>query len=346
MKRKNGILITVLTLVSIVALAGGQAAGSEKPIELIFSHNEPLTSFQHAACEEWAAKIAEATSGRITVEIFGGGALGSERDTLERIKQGAADITLTTPSLFEGMFPYVQMFQLPLLGVRDGKIGTNVLWDLYEEFPDIYDNMFKSQGLKALGIFTTDASLIGSTKDVRSVNDLKGLRMRCSAGPLTDVALLWNVAPVTLGQSEIYEAVEKNVIDGFFNVWPGTYSFRLYEVCHYILDIPIFCNQLMILMGLDQWNALSPELQDILMKNSGRDASVNVFYAGMAKNTVLAKDAILAYGSVINVPTEEEYNTFVEGAEIASQNWLKQYTTGQVDATALYNRAKELLKNY
>ena len=345
MKRTASVMSIASALFLLFAFAVS-AQASVRPVRFIFSHNEPVTSSQSVGLEEWAAVVEKAADGRISFEMLGGGALGAARDTLDRVRHGAADFTYTTPSLFEGMFPYVQMFQLPMLPIRDGNVGTNALWDLYDEFPEVFDNMFESQGLKLIGMFCTDSSIIGTNVEVRTVDDIRGMRLRAVAGPLSEVTRLWGASPISLGQSEIYEAMEKNLIEGMLNVWSGVYSFRQYEVARYFLDIPIFCNQLMVVMGLDQWNALSPELQEILWENSGREASLKYFYAGQAQNTVQAREAIVAHGSVINVATPEEIATFAGAAEAVNRTWLERYTTDEVDAIMLFERAKELISNY
>jgi TRAP-type C4-dicarboxylate transport system substrate-binding protein len=152
---------------------------------------------------------------------------------------------------------------------------------------------------------------------------------------------MWGVSPITLSQSEIYESVEKNVVDGYLNVWPGVYAFKQYEVTKYFLDIPIFCNQLMILIGKDKWESLPADIQDAILSCSGREASLNNFYRKLSQNTALAKDAILEYGDEIYVPTEEEYNTFAEASDQVSKAWVEQY-----DALEVYDKAKEILAGY
>ena len=225
-----------------------------------------------------------------------------------------------------------------------------MLWDLYESVPEMaaqWDNEYKVLQLYA------NPPMIFETKElISSVEDLHGLTIRCPSGAITDVLAAWGASGVSMPPNDVYEAMEKNNIDGYIFEVVGTCTFSLQEVTNYYLDMPLYTGPFAIAMNWDRWNSLPAEYQEAIDAISGRDASVvsaqafeDAMNAGIEQ--IIASNGSNGQPGEFITPTDEELAGWQVAADEYAAQWCETITesTG-VDGAAYLAQAQEFIAQY
>ena len=104
------------------------------------------------------------------------------------------------------------MVSLPALPFTTAAKGSEVLWKLYEKFPEIQKEFSDNHIFVA---YTSDPyHLLTTDKQVKKLEDLKGLKIRVTGGPPTDQMKAYGATPMLIPMPDNYMALQKGVTDG------------------------------------------------------------------------------------------------------------------------------------
>lgn len=323
----------------------GEAAAAKKVHRLSLATYDPVTSNQTKIHQEWADRIKKATDGRVEVTVFAGGSLASATEILDAVKTGAADMGWIYSPLYPGQFKIAEAISLPLLGVATAQQAANVLWDLYEENEALKKEL--SANFKVLFLYTNPSSFIATnTRAVKTVGDLQGIKLRAPAGTATNMLILWGGTPIAMGPGDIYQAVEKGVLDGYILEYTGIQSFKLDEVTKYYTEILFFVGPFMTIMNKNTFDSLPEDLRQIVENESGRETSLQLAKA-FQDDWAASRARIIAKGkSTIVNPVGDDLAAFQKAADNYAEEWVKANATPEFDAQAYLNRVRELIVKY
>jgi len=254
-RRQSLVVSAVAALALTIAACGGggdsSAGGSPQPAApapaapgapadqapeftlTVVNFNGP--TFGETSALEWLLDEIESRSeGRVAFERFHGGSLCEGPEIVDCLMDGRADIGMTIPGYTPIYFPIAEIQTLPFLSVN-GEASTQAYQRLIEEFPTVKAETDRL-GLKVLGYTLADRALLGSRTPIESLDDLRGKRMR-SVG-LGSVAAINAVgaSPVSMPANDIYEGMQRGVIDVWTNNIVGLLSINFYEVSDYVYD--------------------------------------------------------------------------------------------------------------
>ncbi|MCM0648193.1 TRAP transporter substrate-binding protein [Clostridium swellfunianum] len=182
--------------------------------------------------KEFARLVNQRTQGRIKIEVYSGGQLGSEVSITDQIQFGAVDfarLSITTLTEHEKsmsvlMLPYIYRDREHMFKVLEGDIGEKVLTKLE-----------KSTGI--MGLAWLDAgtrSFYNSKKEIKSPEDMKGLKIRTpETGLVIELVKAIGAIPIAMAYGDVYSALKTGVIDGAENNWPSFESSKHYEVAKF-----------------------------------------------------------------------------------------------------------------
>jgi tripartite ATP-independent transporter DctP family solute receptor len=202
------------------------------------------------------------SNGTMTIEIYPGGQLGSERELVELLQIGSLSMTKVSAASLEGFVPEIKVFSLPYL-IRDREHFWRVLNS--ELGQSLLEKTDKAR-LKGLGYYDAGSrSFYTSYGPVLTPDDLTGKKIRVLNSPTsmaTIEALGGAATPIAWG--ELYAALQQGVVDGAENNPPSYYLSRHYEIAkYYSLDEHTFVPDV-ILCSLNVWQSLSHEQQNWL----------------------------------------------------------------------------------
>lgn len=262
MKLKS--LTLALAGLSIGALSvPAQSAEYDLKISSMF----PSTHFiQTLALEPWAKQIEEKSDGRISITFYpAGSALGSATKQFDQVRAGVVDFAVGIPAIPRGRHPRIVLSELPFV-VPNSEVGTCALMSMKDEFQSDFP------GTRILNLTVTEPSGAHTNKEVKTLDDLKGLRIRTPTPAITAMLEEIGATPVGMPPTEIYESVERGVVDGNIMPWGPVGAFKLWEVLKYHIDAGINPVSMYTLMNQAKYDSLPADLQKII-----DDASDDVF---------------------------------------------------------------------
>lgn len=250
-------------------ILGNMVLGADIVLKLADNHADDYPTV--LGDKEFARLVKERSGGRIEVEVYSGGQLGSEENTIEQVQFGAIDMIRTSISPLTRyneklnilMLPYLYRDDEHMFKVLDGKIGDKHL------------NSLINNNLLGLSWFDSGSRNFYNTKrPIKSIEDMKGLKIRVQESALMMglvEALGASATPMSFG--EVYGALQTGVIDGAENNTPSYDSTSHFEVSkHYTLDAHTRVPEMLIINNA-KFNSLSIEDQK-LIKKAAQDAAV------------------------------------------------------------------------
>ena len=331
----------VLFWAAIALLSSGRLTGAQ-PIELKLAY---FVGDQHAMSQwliKWANNLEKDSGGRITVKRFPGSQMGPVQQHYDFVRTGQADVAWFLHGATPGRFPLTELVQVPYL-VGSAEIGTKVLNDseLRSKYLDA-----EHKGLKVLLLLTHQPGNVHTTKKpIRTVEDMKGLRIRFASPTIRDFIAALGGTPVGVLPTEQVEQLQKGTIDGVFIDYGGAgIAFKMGGVLKYSTEMYSYVSSFGVAMNPDFWNRLSPDLQGIVTKSmTGVEKEVGEAWDGL---DVPGKKAIMdGGGEAIRLSPEENARFRKIGADVAEAR-VKELESKGMPARAIYDRMKSLAEEH
>nr|WP_249160318.1 TRAP transporter substrate-binding protein [Bradyrhizobium manausense] len=216
------------------------------------------------------ALIAERTGGRHEIKVFHSRQLGEEKETIEQTRAGAIDLNRTNVALIGNFVPAMNVLAMPFLfrsiehmqKVLDGAIGNEIL------------GSFEPYGFVGLAFYDSGArSIYNSVRPVKSMADLKGLRIRVQQSELmSQMIRSLGAEPVELPYGQVLTGLATHLIDGAENNWPSFVTTDHYKYAGYYTLTEHTMSPEVLVMSLKAWRSLSAEDQTIFREAAQRSS--------------------------------------------------------------------------
>ncbi|RDJ25522.1 hypothetical protein DWF00_14925 [Bosea caraganae] len=236
------------------------------PRRLDISHYMPEDHGSHADfIAPWAKAVEGASAGALALTVHSGPSrLGKLENQYAQVASGAVDIAHSPGGLPEGRFPLTTLMNLPFMAGSSAQ-GTQLLNALLEpHLAPEYD------GLKVLALHADSGGVL-HTRDalVTRLEQLRGLRLRCPAGPMEAALRLLGAEPVPLTPPNIRAAAEEGRIDGAVMAWDVLAYTGTDAIFRHHTDTKLYVSPLYFVMNGASWGGLGPQEQDALERCSG-----------------------------------------------------------------------------
>jgi TRAP-type C4-dicarboxylate transport system substrate-binding protein len=214
--------------------------------------------------QPWVAKVNDAAAGAFRVQLFSGPALGQFPQIYDRVLNNVADIAFALLGPISRQFPKTSVASLPF-ETPNASIGTVALWHVYERglLGDEWSQV------KPLTLMVFPNVVIHAKKPIKSLGDVSGLKLSVQSQLLSQTIHQLGAAPITLAVTDLYESLNRGVIDGAVIGWPATRSYRLAEVTNYHLEAPLGGEVTFIMMNKKSYEKLDEKGRAIIDKESG-----------------------------------------------------------------------------
>ncbi len=281
----------------LAACAGADSAGpDDDPVILVYATPyAPAHPFSRADTR-WMEYVEEASGGSLQVRPIWSGGLLSAKDSLEELRHGVADIGLITPIYVRGGVHLIRVQSGFYSGVETIENQVALYRCLAEHSDQIQEEM---KGLKVLAVQGGNLPwIITRERAVRSLDDLKGLRIRAPTELLKLLETL-DADPVNMPMGDVYSALAKGVLDGVIAPADTFKSLHFADVASYALAMSVPRGAYPArAMGEQAWNKLNAEHQAILESSVEiwENALAEENRAALAEGEVLAaKENVLVY---------------------------------------------------
>jgi TRAP-type transport system periplasmic protein len=328
-------------LVVAAALAATPiAADAAGPVALKFANpGSPTGDVSKKIIEPWVEKVNGEADGTFHVQLFSGPALGQFPQIYDRVLNGVADIAFALLGPLSRQFPKTSVASLPF-ETPNASIGTVALWHVYER------GLLGSEWseVKPLTLMVFPNVVIHTKKPVRSLSDIDGLKLSVQSRLMSDTMRRLSVAPITLSVTDLYESLQRGVIDGTVIGWPATRSYRLAEVTNNHLEVPLGGEVTFIMMNNKSYARLPEKGRAVIDEASG-----GPWAAAIAKILDGADEAEVAHvkgtsgQSVATLPPAEETKWKAQ-VEAVTAEWVKQTPDGAKVLAAYREEVAKLVK--
>jgi TRAP-type C4-dicarboxylate transport system substrate-binding protein len=335
-------------LACLVAALAPHAAWAQT-VTLKVHHFLPGTSNVHVnLIQAWCDKVAKESADKLKCQIYPAMQLGGTPAQLfDQARDGVADIVWTIPTYSAGRFVKSEVFELPFF-TRSAKGSSQAYWAYVQK-----NALDEFAGVKPIFLHTNDGSSfhLTSAKGVKSLEELKGLKIRAATRLNSRMLAALGATPVQMPLPAVPEAMAKGVIDGAMVPWEGVPAAKLQEIAKSHLDAPAgqpkFANSIFaFVMNQAKYNALAPELKKVIDDNSGAATSAwageKGFDSVVAANHKLARDR----GNALGTLTEAEYARWVKASEDVDDQWVKEVGAKGANGKALLEEARALIKQH
>ena len=222
------------------------------------------------ALQFMARIVEERTAGRHRIRVFHSRQLGEEKDTIEQTRVGAIDLNRTNVAPIGSLIPAANVLALPFLfrsfdhlhKVLDHTIGDEILAG------------FPQHGFVGLAFYDSGSrSIYNSVKPVRTLADMKGLRIRVQQSELmSDMISALGAEPVELPYGQVLTGLSTRLIDGAENNWPSYVTTNHYKLAPYYTLTEHTMGPEVLVMSLRAWESLSAEDKDVF-RDAARKSS-------------------------------------------------------------------------
>ncbi|MFN3442163.1 MAG: TRAP transporter substrate-binding protein DctP [Rhizobium rosettiformans] len=273
--------------------------------------------------------IENASNGAIAVEIFMGTQLcATGEECLQGIADGSLDVYISTSGGAAGLFPYIQVLDLPYL-MSDDRIAEEVLTGdftrkLREKALADSDNKIRLMTIGNTGGWRNYAN---TKQPVKSPEDLKGLKMRTVPADLPQqVATAVGAAPTPIPWPELFTSLQTGVVEGTANGITDIMSMKFPDagLKYLTLDGHSYMGAFWW-MSNDRFQGLTPEQKQIVV--DGFAALQQATFASPKRKEIAAYQDFAKAGGEIYVPTPAEKEAF-KTAVSPVFDWFKTNVTG------------------
>ena len=174
---------TLFAVVALAAMAISTQASAQR--KFTFAYDQPRTTAYGIAADLFDAKLKEVSGGKMSIDQFPGAQLGQEPVALQKVRSGDIDFVITSTANASTLAPQAGVFSLHFI-FRDKDHLAKTLADpgVSKAFRDMVKESV--QGAQVLGLMTMGMRNIYSKKEIKSVDDLKGQKIRVQATKTED----------------------------------------------------------------------------------------------------------------------------------------------------------------
>lgn len=323
MKKRVFSLILAATMALSLAACGGGSANTPAPVEskaaepgtttteipkmtIKLTQPQPIGTPEDLACLEVKAKLEELSGGNITVEYYPAGQIGSIPESIQSVQMGVTQLAMGPCAIIASYCEDAAMVDLPYLLPQDTSIISEVMND---EIGQEFMGRLGDVGIHGLGVWFAGFRQMTSNRDINSVADMKGLKMRImESNILTDTYNALGAQPIVVAYADTYNALSNGTVDAQENPAQSTYTMNFHEVQKYVVET-YHDAQVHVLMANKAWfDGLDAATQEIVIE--AEKAGRAVLDAELPDYTQECIDGMVASGCEYHKFTDEQIAEF------------------------------------
>jgi len=254
--------IFIKTLIASVALAAAGVSTAQDVKTIKFANQNTAGHPIVLGMEKFKEIVEKNSGGKIKVNVFPGGTLGSDQANVSAIQGGTLEMASMNSGIFASQVKEFAIFDFPFMfgsgkeadAVVDGAVGKKLHAKLEEK------------GIVGLGFYELGFRNISNSKRaINKVEDLEGLKLRVIPNPINvDWVKALGANPTPLPWPEVYAALEQKAVDGQENPVATINGAKLYEVQKHLALTGHQYNPQSVIISKKFWDKLSAAEKKIL----------------------------------------------------------------------------------
>ena len=331
MKRNKGIkrAIPLLMLCAAASLSGcgKNADTAAATITLNYANFPPSSTFPCVQMERWKEEVEKRTAGRVKVNTYPGGTLLGAKDIFDGVIAGTADIGNFAMSYHPRRFPVSEGMDMPHF-FADAKTSSRILAELVTAFKPAEFN-----DVKVLTLFTCPPSVIMSSKEIKSLADLKNQPLR-SSGTGAEMMKRLGAAPVAMPQSDVPDALQKGVVKGNVSSGEVLKDMNYAAYCPYVYKADLCVISFAVVMNKAKYEALPDDVKQVLDALYLEQAEWTGAYVDQHVQDALAW-AKETHNLKVTAPSETDHAALRAAAQPVIDEYVTRVAEKNVDGKAV-----------
>ena len=294
----------------------------------------------------WMDKVEKESGGRIKFEGYPAMQLGGTPVQLfDQAKDGVVDIVWTLPGNTAGRFPRVEVFELPFM-MTNAEATSKAYWEYVQtlaadEFKDVQVIALQVHGPGV--IHTVD-------KPVKTVADLKGLKVRAPTRQATKLLASLGATPVGMPLPGIPDALSKGTINGCVIPWEVVPSVKVHELTKFHAEFDpaggaLYTTTFVMAMNKAKYNALPADLKKVIDNNSGMATSAWLGKVQQGGDVPGRKSASDRNNTIFTVSAADAQN-FRRASRAIEIEWVEDMNKRGFDGRKLLDGARALIDKH
>lgn len=297
--RIKAFMITLLSFMMIISGCGTDSAStkdkkaSNKPIKLKLGTKMPDESVEGKGFNIFADLVKEKSNGEVIIDIYPAELLGKGKTQIDNMLLGTQDMYAEGETYFDDFDSRVQVSSIPFL-FRD--------FEHFQTFNtgEMGQDIQKQLNAKGIRFLNTERNFVRgpyrvllSKKPVKSVNDLKGLKIRSFESEFYSQAYeSVGANPTVVAWTETYLALKQNLVEAVVSPISLVWSMKFTEVAPYMTIIDEYPQDIVIAISEEKFSKLSKEHQDILIDaaNEAGEEAAKLLEDEVEKHLALMKE--------------------------------------------------------
>jgi len=255
--------ILILSLILVLVLSLVATAQTTNKVTVNIASTYPSNSPQDKGLVKFKELVAERSDGRIEILIHPASAMGDERQTFEMLSQGSVEYGALGTNDISTYFPKYSISEVPYVFS-----SQDDFWKFWQGPGKELSAMIEEErGVRTDGVILRGARYLTANRPIKSVADVKGLKMRLP--PVSSWFKVWEslgALPSNIAFGEVYMALKTGVVEAQENPPETILNYKFYETQKYLIATEHIYSAARILSSAKWWNTLSKDDQALLTK--------------------------------------------------------------------------------
>ena len=342
--------MTLRRIATAVALSLGlaSAAQAQQTVTLKFhTFMAPQSNVWKSMLLPWMEKVEKDSGGRIQFEKYPAMQLGGTPLQLyDQARDGVVDVVWTLQGNTPGRFPRYEVFELPFM-MTNAEATSRAYWEYAQTCAqgEVKDTQLIAVNVHGPGMFHS------ASKPIRTVADLKGMKVRGPTRTVTKLLGSLGATPVGMPLPQIPDAMSKGVIDAAVVPWEVTTAVKLDELAKFHSEFDakaggLYTTAFVIVMNKAKYESLPPDLKAVIDRNSGIEASAALGKAQQAGDVPARRVAVEERKNQIITIAGADVEGFRKAADQVDDDWIKDMDKRGFNGKQLLQCAKDLIQKH
>ena len=261
------------------------------------------------------------------------------RDRFDLAVNGVRDMIMHVAAYTPGRFVFYRMAEIPFATKNSatGSVGF-AKWYAKHGFEK---EEFK--GAKLMAAFVHGPGLLHSKKEIKTLEDLRGVKIRVGGGGVL-IAKSLGAVPVAMSATKAHESLQRGTTDAAFFPYEAVHGFKLAKLVKFHLEIPggLYTTPFMVAMSGKTWNGLSADAKRAIDKAGGA-AGAKLIGARWDAADAVGKSDANKVGNKINIISSAEKSKWAKAIQIINDNWIKKANSKGKDGKALIADLRKMM---
>ncbi len=298
-------LLSIAAIIA-VSLAGATLSAPAVAADIVLKagHSQNAGEPMDLGLKMISEHISKSSGGKAEIQIFPNMQLGGEVEMIKQVLTGSLDITSPSNAPLTNFVPELKIFDMPFLFRDEGHMIKVLRGPVLQDI----NKIVSKRGIRLLGVYNVGVRHIMSKKPVKSIQDLKGLKIRTMQSKYHMAAFnAFGANATPISYAELYSSLQSGVVDGAEAANTNYYGKKFYEVAPYWGQVGWTILTAPIIMSEKKFASLPAGVQKALIEGGNKAAAWEQdHYAAIDKKRLgMLKDKGVKISKLDTAPFQE-----------------------------------------